>query len=67
MPQLYCLGPKMSFGSVLEHFIKLMRMKWNKTCVSGMNALFRGTEVAKIISHHAPILISWTYNDVYEC
>jgi hypothetical protein len=27
MPQLYCLGPKMSFGSVLEHFIKLLRMK----------------------------------------
>jgi hypothetical protein len=51
LDQLYCLGPKMFFGSVLEHFVNFLHVKRNKTCVSGINALFRGTEVAKIASH----------------
>jgi hypothetical protein len=37
----------MMFGSVLKHFANLGPIKRCKTCVSGLNALFRGTEVAK--------------------
>jgi hypothetical protein len=36
----------MMFGSVLEHFANLQHVKRCKTCVSGLNELFRGTEVA---------------------
>jgi acid stress-induced BolA-like protein IbaG/YrbA len=35
------------FGCVSEHFANLRRVKRFKTCVSGLNALFRGTEVVK--------------------
>jgi hypothetical protein len=37
----------MMFRSVSEYFANLRHIKRLKTCVSGMNALFRGTEVAK--------------------
>jgi hypothetical protein len=36
----------MIFGSVLEHFANLCHFK-RRTCVSGKNALFQGTEVVK--------------------
>jgi hypothetical protein len=35
------------FGSVSEHFTNLRLVKRCKTCVSGLNALLRGTEVVK--------------------
>jgi hypothetical protein len=35
------------FGSVWEHFANLRHVKRCKTCVSGLNALFRGTEFVK--------------------
>jgi hypothetical protein len=35
------------FGSVSEHFANLRHIKRCKTYVSGLNALFRGTEVVK--------------------
>jgi acid stress-induced BolA-like protein IbaG/YrbA len=34
-------------GSVWEHFANLRHVKRCKTCVSGLNALFRATKVAK--------------------
>jgi hypothetical protein len=37
----------MMFGSVSEHFANLRHVKRCKTCVSGPNALFRGTKDAK--------------------
>ena len=37
----------MMFGSISEHFANLWHVKRCKTCVSGLNALFRGTEVVK--------------------
>jgi acid stress-induced BolA-like protein IbaG/YrbA len=37
----------MMFGSVSDHFTNLRQVKRCKTCVSGLNALFRGTEVVK--------------------
>jgi hypothetical protein len=37
----------MMFESVLEHFANLRHEKRCKTCASGLNALFRGTELAK--------------------
>jgi acid stress-induced BolA-like protein IbaG/YrbA len=37
----------MMFGSVSEYFTNLRQVKRCKTCVSGLNALFRGTEVVK--------------------
>jgi acid stress-induced BolA-like protein IbaG/YrbA len=37
----------MMFGSVSDHFNNLRQVKRCKTCVSGLNALFRGTEIVK--------------------
>jgi hypothetical protein len=37
----------MVFGSVSEHFANLRHVKRCKTCVSGLNGLFWGTEVVK--------------------
>jgi hypothetical protein len=37
----------MMFGSVSEHLAKFRHVTRYKTCVSGLNALFRGTEVVK--------------------
>jgi hypothetical protein len=37
----------MMFGSVSDHFTNLRQVKRCKTCVSGQNALFRGTKVVK--------------------
>jgi hypothetical protein len=37
----------MMFGSVSEYFTNLRQVKRCKTCVSGLNALFRDTEVVK--------------------
>ena len=38
------------FESVLERFTNLRHVKRGKTCISGLNALFQGTEVAKMVS-----------------
>jgi hypothetical protein len=35
------------FESVSEHFANLLHIKRRKSCVSGLNALFWGTKVAK--------------------
>ena len=37
----------MTFESISEHFANLWHVKRCKTCVLGLNALFRGTEVVK--------------------
>jgi acid stress-induced BolA-like protein IbaG/YrbA len=37
----------MMFGSVSEHFTNLRHVKRCKSCVSGLNAMFRGIEVVK--------------------
>jgi hypothetical protein len=37
----------MMFGSVSEYFTNLRQVKRGRTCLSGLNALFRGTEVVK--------------------
>ena len=42
--------PQTMFESVSEHFANLRHVKRGKTCVSGLNALFWGTEVAKMVS-----------------
>jgi hypothetical protein len=47
----YSIGLKIMFGSVLEHFVVLPQVKRCKTCVSDLNAVFRGTEVVRIVSH----------------
>jgi hypothetical protein len=36
----YSIGPKMIIWSVLEHFRNLRKIKWCKTCVSSLDALF---------------------------
>ena len=38
------------FERVFEHFPNLWDVKGGKTCVSSLNALIHGTELAKIIS-----------------
>jgi acid stress-induced BolA-like protein IbaG/YrbA len=35
------------FESVSEHFTNLRKVKRFKTCVSGLNVLFRGTEIVR--------------------
>ena len=40
----------MMFGSVSEQFSNLRHVKGCKYCVSDLNALFQGTEVAKMVS-----------------
>jgi hypothetical protein len=37
----------MIFGIVSEHFVNIRHVKRCKTCVSGLNALFRGTKIVK--------------------
>jgi hypothetical protein len=37
----------MMFGSVSKHFTNLWQVKRYKSCIWGLNALFRGTEVVK--------------------
>jgi hypothetical protein len=41
------IRPKVMFGSVSEYFTNLRQVKRYKTCVSGLNGLFRSTEVVK--------------------
>jgi acid stress-induced BolA-like protein IbaG/YrbA len=48
---------KMMFGSVSEHFANLQHVKKCKTCVSGLNALFKGTELQSI--HSTPLDPKW--------
>ena len=48
--RFYPIRPRMMFGSVLEHIANLRHAKRCKTCVSSLNAFFRGTEVAKMVS-----------------
>ena len=50
MHPIYSIRPKTKFGCVSEHFTNLRHEKLWKTFVSGLNALFRGTELLKKIS-----------------
>jgi hypothetical protein len=47
---------------VLEHFRNLQIVKTRKTCVSILNALFWGTEVANGFVTKASIQLLWTLN-----
>jgi hypothetical protein len=46
----YSIKPKMMFGSVSEYFANLQHVKRCKTCVSGLNALFRVPKLQSIYS-----------------
>jgi hypothetical protein len=48
----------MLFAIVLEHFVNLPFVKRSKTCVSGPNALFRGIQVAKMVSYQMHLFYS---------
>jgi hypothetical protein len=43
----HCIGQKMMFGSVSEHFANLQHIKRCELCVLGLNALFWCNEVMK--------------------
>ena len=49
-PPIYSIRLKMMFGSVSKHFANFRHKKWCETCVSSLNALFRGTELSKMVS-----------------
>jgi hypothetical protein len=51
MQLVYSIGTNMIFRSILQHFVNRPRVKRCKTCVSGPNALFWGTQVAKMVSY----------------
>ena len=64
---IYSIRSKMMFGSILEHFVNLPRVKRCKTCVSGLNALFRGySSCENGFAPNAAILLHWTQNDFQE-
>ena len=46
----YLIGPQMMFQCVSEHFVNIWNIKWCKTWVSGLNALFRVTKLVKMVS-----------------
>ena len=46
----YSIRPKMMFGSGRVHFAYRQHVIRCETCVSGLNALFQGTELAKMVS-----------------
>ena len=62
----YTIRPKTMFGSVPEHFANIQNIKWCKTCVSFLNALFRGTKIVKLVLQQN-ILLHQIENDVWEC
>ena len=47
---IYSIRPKMKFCSGRDHFTNHQHVKRCETCVSGLNALIRGTEVANMVS-----------------
>jgi hypothetical protein len=58
------IGPKVMFGSVSEYFSNLWQVKRCKTCVSGLNGLFRGTEVVKHPFYSiGPIMMFWSVSE----
>ena len=46
----YPIRPRTMFESVSMHFANFQHFKQGKTCVSGQNALFQGTELVKLVS-----------------
>jgi hypothetical protein len=55
------IGPKMMFGSVLEHFANLRR-------VTDVKLVFEPEcTISRYQSCEASILVHWTQNDVCEC
>jgi hypothetical protein len=67
IPPFYSIRLKIMFDSVLEHFVILPHMKICKTCVSDLNAVFRGTEVEYSFAPNASILLYGTKNDGLDC
>jgi hypothetical protein len=48
----------MIIRSILQYFVNLPRVKRCKTCLSGPNALFWGTQVAKMVPYILHLLYS---------
>jgi hypothetical protein len=63
----YSIGPKVMFGYLLEHLENLRHVNRCKTCVSGMNALFWCTEVAKMVSHQMQAFYSIEPKVMFGC
>jgi hypothetical protein len=60
------IRPKVMFGSVSEYFTNLRRVERCKTCVSGLNGLFRGTEVVKHPFYYiGPIMMFWSVSEYF--
>ena len=57
----------MMFQSVSEHFANLWHAKRGKTCVEGPNALFRGTDVAKMVSQRNQPFYRIRPEMMFEC
>jgi hypothetical protein len=58
------LGPKVMFGGVSEYFTNLRQVKRCKFFVSGLNELFRGTEVMKQPFYTiGPIMMLWSVSE----
>jgi hypothetical protein len=58
------IRPKVMFGSVSKYFTNLQKVKKWKTCVSGLNGLFQGTEVVKDPFYSVgPIMMFWSVSE----
>jgi hypothetical protein len=67
MHPFYSIGPKVMFGYLLEQLENLRHVNRYKTWVSGMNALFWCTEVAKMVSHQMHVFYSIGPKVMFGC
>jgi hypothetical protein len=67
MHPFYSIGPHVVFDCLLEHLKNLRHVNICKTSVSGMNALFWCTEVAKMVSHQMQAFYSIEPKVMFGC
>jgi hypothetical protein len=67
MHLFYFIGRRVMFRYLLEHLENLRHVNRCKTCVSGMNALFWYTEVAKMVLHQMQAFYSIEPNVMFGC
>ena len=64
--QFYPIKPQMMFESVSKHFVNIQHVKRGKTSVPGLDALFRGTELAKMVSQQNQPFYPVRYQTIFE-
>ena len=60
------IRPQTMFECVQEHFVDLRHVKQGRTCISGLNALYRGTEGLKMVSQRNQLFNSIRPQTMFE-